>query len=80
MWKKISIYTTIEGLDIVLGRLDALGITQAEIDEGIEAIDSYLHDAAEFWDYADPEEINECYQTEADYNDRLHLYELLSLH
>ncbi len=58
MWKKISIYTTIEGLDIVLGRLDALGITQAEIDEGIEAIDSYLHDAAEFWDYADPEEIN----------------------
>ncbi len=57
MWNKITIDTTREGTDIVAARLDMLGITQVEIDEGIEAVDSYLKESALYWDYADPDEI-----------------------
>ncbi|MDO4568128.1 MAG: 50S ribosomal protein L11 methyltransferase [Clostridia bacterium] len=57
MWKKVSIYTAHDAIDIVLGMLSRLGITQVEINEGIDAVESYLRDAAPFWDYADPGEI-----------------------
>ena len=41
-WKEITIYTTEEGTEIILARLDMLGITQVNIVQGDEEIDALL--------------------------------------
>ena len=57
MWKEITVFTTNDGLDIVAGRFDMLGVTQLEINEGLAGVAGYLDEAASFWDYADPDEL-----------------------
>ncbi len=52
-WKEITIYTTEEGTEIILARLDMLGITQVNIVQGDEEIDALLHSCEKYWDYAD---------------------------
>lgn len=52
-WKEITIYTTEEGTEIILARLDMLGITQVNIVQGDEEIDALLHSCKKYWDYAD---------------------------
>ena len=51
--KEITIYTTEEGTEIILARLDMLGITQVNIVQGDEEIDALLHSCEKYWDYAD---------------------------
>ena len=51
-WKEITIYTTEEGTEIILARLDMLGITQVNIVQGDEEIDALLHSCEKYWDYA----------------------------
>lgn len=57
MWKEVTVFTTNDGLDIVAGRFDMLGVTQLEINEGLAGVAGYLNEAASFWDYADPDEL-----------------------
>ena len=38
MWKEITVFTTNDGLDIVAGRFDMLGVTQLEINEGLAGV------------------------------------------
>ena len=52
-WKEITIYTTEEGTEIILARLDMLGITQVNIVQGDEEMDALLHSCEQYWDYAD---------------------------
>ena len=52
-WKEITIYTTEEGTEIILARLDMLGITQVNIVQGDEEIDALLHSCEKYWDCAD---------------------------
>ena len=52
-WKEITTYTTEEGTEIILARLDMLGITQVNIVQGDEEIDALLHSCEKYWDYAD---------------------------
>lgn len=39
--------------EIILARLDMLGITQVNIVQGDEEIDALLHSCEKYWDYAD---------------------------
>lgn len=52
-WKELTITTTEEGVEIVLARLDMLGIQQVNIVQGHDEVDALLHSAEKYWDYAE---------------------------
>lgn len=57
-WKEITIYTTEEGTEIVIARLDMLGISQINIVQGHDEIDVLLHKTEKYWDYAEEAALN----------------------
>ena len=52
-WKELTITTSEEGIEIVLARLDMLGIQQVNIVQGHDEVDALLHSAEKYWDYAE---------------------------
>lgn len=56
-WKKVSIYTTEEGLDLVGYKLSEIGITQYELVEDAAATQKILDETAAYWDYVDAESV-----------------------
>lgn len=52
-WKELTITTSEEGIEIVLARLDILGIQQVNIVQGHDEVDALLHSAEKYWDYAE---------------------------
>lgn len=52
-WLEISINTTQEGLEIVAGALDALGIAQVALEQSVQGIARDLAEIAPRWDFAD---------------------------
>ena len=57
-WIEITVETTEEGIEIVLARFDALGISQVNIVQGHDEIDKLLHSAEKYWDYAEEAALN----------------------
>ncbi len=57
-WKEITVETSEEGIELVLARLDMLGITQVNIVQGHDEIDTLLHSAERYWDYAEETVLN----------------------
>lgn len=56
-WTEITVFTTEEGLDAVCGRLSTLGIDQVQIEQGRESIGHFLRETAQYWDFADLDEL-----------------------
>lgn len=54
---RVSIATTGEGLDAVVGALSMIGLDQVELIEDEAALQSYLDQIAAQWDYVDPAEL-----------------------
>lgn len=57
-WKELTIKTTEEGIEIVLARLDMLGVQQVNIVQGHNEVDELLHSAEKYWDYAEEAVLN----------------------
>ncbi len=57
-WKEITIFTSEEGIELVLARLDMLGISQVNIVQGHDEVDALLHSAEKYWDYAEEAVLN----------------------
>lgn len=57
-WKEITIFTSEEGMELVLARLDMLGISQVNIVQGHDEVDALLHSAEKYWDYAEEAVLN----------------------
>ena len=57
-WIEITVDTTEEGTEIVLARFDMLGIQQVSIVQGYSEIDTLLHSAEKYWDYAEEAALN----------------------
>lgn len=52
-WKELTVTTSEEGIEIVIARLDMLGIQQVNIVQGHDEVDALLHSAEKYWDYAE---------------------------
>ena len=57
-WQELTINTSEEGIEIVLARLDMLGITQVNIIQGHDEVDKILHSVEKYWDYAEEAALN----------------------
>lgn len=57
-WKELTVTTSEEGIEIVLARLDMLGIQQVNIVQGHDEVDALLHSAEKYWDYAEEAVLN----------------------
>ena len=57
-WKELTVATTEEGVELVLARLDMLGIQQVSIIQGHDEVDALLHAAEKYWDYAEEAVLN----------------------
>ena len=56
-WKKVTIYTTEEGLELVGYKLSEIGITQYELVEDAASTQRILDETAAYWDYVDAEAV-----------------------
>lgn len=57
-WKELTVSTSEEGVEIVLARLDMLGIQQVNIIQGHDEVEALLHSAEKYWDYAEDAVLN----------------------
>ena len=56
-WKKVTINTTEEGLDLVGYKLSEIGITQYELVEDAASTQKILDETSAYWDYVDAEAV-----------------------
>lgn len=57
-WKEITVETSEEGIELVVARFDMLGITQVNIIQGHDELDTLLHTSEKYWDYAEEAALN----------------------
>ncbi len=57
-WKEITVTTCEQGIEPVIARLDMLGISQINVVQGHDEIDSILRVQEKYWDYADESVLN----------------------
>lgn len=57
-WKEITVTTCEQGIEPVIARLDMLGISQINVVQGYDEIDSILRVQEKYWDYADESVLN----------------------
>ena len=56
-WKRVTINTTEEGLDLVGYKLSEIGITQYELVEDAASTQKILDETSAYWDYVDAEAV-----------------------
>lgn len=56
-WKEIAILTSDEGMDIVCAQLNDIGVEQMVLEPGEEVIRQELEGAAQYWDFADANQL-----------------------
>jgi ribosomal protein L11 methyltransferase len=56
-WIEFTVNTTDEGTEAVYAALDEAGVSSVVIEQSRESVDAFLKETAQYWDYADLDEI-----------------------
>jgi ribosomal protein L11 methyltransferase len=56
-WIELTVNTTDEGTEAVYAMLDEAGVSSVVIEQSKESVGAFLKETAQYWDFADPDEI-----------------------